>query len=145
MNLLTKLAFAGLAIALVANGDTAAKSSSNAGSTIDPLSVPVNGWSGWASMPLARDQGSVVSLNEKKAFHDTQFEYRWKPQGKSDACTVEFRDVDNSHTVREINVFYSDSRHHRQYTGHHILIGKRKHVHLTLTECERVELVFWKK
>jgi hypothetical protein len=62
---LTKLACAALAIAMVANGDTAGKSSSNAGSTINPLSAPVNGWSGWVSMPLARDQGSVVSFNEK--------------------------------------------------------------------------------
>jgi hypothetical protein len=148
MNFLIKLACATLAIVLVANANTAGKTSTNEVGTINPFSGPVTGWSAWKYILLARN--GVESIHAPKDFHDTQFEYRWKSERTVNRYvrTVEIRDVDDSHTVPEIDVYYSDRHgplHFHAFTAHDVPIGKQAHAYLRPPDCESVDLVFWKK
>jgi hypothetical protein len=148
MNFIAKFAWAALAIALVANADTPGKASSSSEGTSTPFSRPESGWSGWAFVPLERD--GVVSLRKTKDFHDTQFQYRWKSElnVSRNACTIEIRDVDNNHTVPEIDVYYLDHRgpgHLHTFSAHEVSVDKLAHAYLKPNDCERVEAVVWKK
>jgi hypothetical protein len=79
MNFLTTAAFEALAIALVADADTAGKPSSSP-ENASSLSTGLSCFSAWEYIPLLRN--GVVPFSETKDFHDTQFEYR--PSGDVD-------------------------------------------------------------
>jgi hypothetical protein len=134
MNFLTTAAFAALAIALVANADTAGKPSSSP-ENASSLSTGLSCFSAWEYIPLLRN--GVVPFSETKDFHDTQFEYR--PSG----------DVDIHYKAPEISLAYADPHSHRpfhKYTAHDVVIGsKLAHAVLKASDCERVSLIYWMK
>ena len=83
-----------------------------------------------------------------------RMEYRWKSELTINraACTVEIRtagDVDYSDTIPEVNVMYeprSHLRHPQKYAAQNVAVGGRPaHAYLKASDCETIDLVFWKK
>lgn len=126
----------------------------NAASAAPDLAA-LNGMSAWKYVPLERSPGIMWRHYGAYDFQDTRFEYRWKSEWSVNAyvCTVEIRLADNteaSYTIPEINLSYSGPNriglHFRVYTVRDVAIGNtRAPAVLTQTDCERVDLVSWRK
>jgi hypothetical protein len=143
---------AGLAVLLTMSvrADTGSKPSSS-GSFPSPALL--TGFSAWKPLPMLRN--GVVNPMGRRDFNDLRFEYRWKSSltAASSVCTVEFRaagDVDYGDTIPEITFNYTpprtSRRHPHGFTEHDIAIGgPQGHASFTATDCERVDLVYWRK
>ena len=137
-------------IAGVLSADTAPKPSrSNAVTS----AAPVEDFSSWKPLPMMRN--GVVNPMGRKDFNDLRFEYRWRSTvtAETSFCTVELRpagDVDYSDTIPEFTFQYTPPRtaHSRPHgvTEQDVAIGgKQGHASFTATDCERVDIVYWRK
>jgi hypothetical protein len=149
MNYLNRLAWIALSTALVSNAGTALKARKD---PILPPSAHLTPFSAWKSIYILRN--GVVNPSARKDFNDTLFEYRWKSEWTLNryVCTVEIRhteDADDSHTIPEIDILYSDRLSHplaHTYAAHNVTVGSTTaHAYLKPIDCEEVGLVFWKK
>ena len=135
---------------IAARADTGSKPSPNSSF---PSPEPPAGFSTWKPLPMLRN--GVVNPMGRKDFNDLRFEYHWKSTFTADnsSCTVELRiagDVDYSDTIPEITFTYTPPRtthsHPHGFTEYDVAVGgKQGHASFTATDCERVDLVYWRK
>ncbi len=144
---MTKLASLVLILAVSATAAPDGKLASTGKST-SPAG-PTN-FTDWKALFLLRD--GIFNPLKPKQFNDSLFEYRWKSEWivNGYVCTVEVRhtqDAEDTHTLPEINVFYTDpySRGH-QYTAREVVLGgKDGHVFFRQKDCQRIDIVSWTK
>ena len=140
-------------LVVIANADTTAGRSSlpNNESTATPSPKRSLNYSSWIYARPVRN--GVVSFDGRD-FYDTYFQYRWKSEWvvNRNVCTVEIRPTDDalvSRTVPEITVEYFNSRSIEPYAQlfktQNVLIGSKiGHAYIRLSDCERIDFVFWK-